>query len=340
MKIFLEQLSQILIDAGIAQGCFVALLLNNKSVRRSRANLFLSILLLAMAFSVLHMRYAGMVLEHFSIQAYHLGDPTFFLIAPLLWFYAKELTGDKVKRSHSLILHFLPFVVLIFFSLLLKVFAPDHPLIIHLNGNQRWLLVFFWIVVVIQFSCYLFFVHKKWLTYGQLIEQEVSNTENVKISWVRFFMGVFLFINVFFLLTLITLVHLGNRSWLANTIPVIFSLSIFALGYKGILQKEIFYQHSVENALTPSPVMLVKKTDQELLNKLYRYMEEQQPYLDPELTLSSLARDLNLGRSLLSQLINEGAGAVRHKAWYWLTTSSLDFFCQTLHPQGVRYGPD
>ncbi|HTE33290.1 MAG TPA: helix-turn-helix domain-containing protein, partial [Chryseolinea sp.] len=32
------------------------------------------------------------------------------------------------------------------------------------------------------------------------------------------------------------------------------------------------------------------------------------PYLDPELTLSQLAKDLNIGRSQLSQLINDSIG--------------------------------
>ena len=78
LAVFLEKLSLVLTYAGIVQGVFVTLLLNNKSVRGSRANLFLSILLLAMSFSVLHIMFAGKVITHFSIQSYSLGDPTFF----------------------------------------------------------------------------------------------------------------------------------------------------------------------------------------------------------------------------------------------------------------------
>jgi AraC-like DNA-binding protein len=37
-------------------------------------------------------------------------------------------------------------------------------------------------------------------------------------------------------------------------------------------------------------------------------MQEKKSYLDPELTLSQLAKDLDIGRSQLSQLINDGIG--------------------------------
>jgi AraC-like DNA-binding protein len=309
LSVFFEQLSLILTYAGIVQGIFVTLLLNSKSVRESRANLFLSILLLAMSFSVLHILYAGRIMTHFSIKAFRLGDPTFFLIAPLLWFYTQELTRHKAKQSFRLIFHFIPFLILIFFSLILKKIPSDDPVIVHLNGHSHWLAILFWLFVVVQFSVYLFFINKRWLSYQRFIEQEVSNTENVSIAWVRFFMGIFLGITVFFLLVLINLIHHGNMAWINRTIAVIFSLSIFALGYKGILQKEVFQIDDAEiPASSASPETVIKKPDQRLIDRLRLFMEDEKPYLDPELTLSSLAKQLTLSRSVLSHLINEGIG--------------------------------
>ena len=52
----------------------------------------------------------------------------------------------------------------------------------------------------------------------------------------------------------------------------------------------------------------VSKPDPELINRLLNYMQEKKPYLDAELTLSSLAKDLSISRSQLSALINEGMG--------------------------------
>ncbi|RRB04932.1 helix-turn-helix domain-containing protein [Larkinella rosea] len=311
MSIVLEQLSLIVIYAGIVQGVFVTLLLNNRSVRKSRANWFLSVLLLAMSFSIFHSTFMARLVHHFSIPSYTLGDPVFLLIAPLLWFYFREVMGQPVRFSFFVLLHFVPFLFAIFFSLLLKSFPAESPLIQYLAAHRGWKSIPFWVVVVLQSTGYLVFIQKKWLTYQKFIEQEVSNTENINLSWVRFFLGVFLGIMLFFLLLLLNVIHHGDMSWSARAIAVIFSLSIFALGYKGILQKQIFQIRIIQPPAEPAtavPETENREADPQVIDRLLRYMEEEKPYLDPELTLSSLAKQLQLSRSFLSQLINEGVG--------------------------------
>jgi AraC-like DNA-binding protein len=310
LSVFFEQLALILTFAGIAQGFFVVLVINNKNVRPSRANTFLSILLIALSFSIGHILFAGAVINHLSAEVYSLGDPTFFLIAPLLWFYTQELTGHRVKFSARLLLHFWPFLLIIILSLTLRSIDPHQAFITFLDRHQRMISVIFWAVVVIQFSCYQFFIRRKWLAYQEFVKQEVSNKEGVDISWVRFFMIVFLLINIFFLFSLFAAIHMDIGPWLPRTTALIFSLSVFALGYKGILQKELFQK---AEPVTPteavsSPVAVVNKPDEELVKRLLAYIAEKKPYLDPELTLSSLAKDLNISRSQLSVIINEGTG--------------------------------
>lgn len=265
-----------------------------------------------MSFSIAHILFAGAVINHLSAEVYSFGDPTFFLIAPLLWFYVNELTGHRVKFSWSMLVHFAPFLLIIFLSLTFRSINPDGAFISILDRHRKWINVIFWMIVVGQFSAYLLMVRKKWNDYETLIQQEVSNTENVDISWVRFFMIVFLLINLFFLFSLFVAIHLENGAWLPKTTALIFSLSIFALGYKGILQKDIFqYVEKVrpDEVQLPLPAdTSLNKPDLELINRVITYMEEKKPYLDSELTLSKLAKDLNMSRSQLSQLINDGIG--------------------------------
>lgn len=304
MELF-EQLSLVLTYAGIVQGFFVALLLNSRSVKRSRANIFLSVLLIALSFSIAHILYAGQVLTHLSVKVYSIGDPTFFLIAPFLWLYTTELTRERVRFSWRMVFHFLPFLLIIVASLSFQSIGSDE-VISALNEGHRIGSVLFWIGVLVQFSCYLLFIHKRWTKYQSVIQQEVSNTENVSISWVRFFMGVFLLVNLFFLFSLFAVIHMESKAWLFKSVGVIFSLSIFALGYKGILQREILQTSAREESVDLPPIAPKenKPQDQELIDKIVGYMNDKKPYLDPELTLSTLARELSLNRSQLSQLIN------------------------------------
>lgn len=307
MSSFINQLSLILTFAGIAVGPFVVLLLNSKSGAKSRARIFLSVLIIALSFSIAHILFAGVVIDHLTTEVYSLGDPSFLLIAPLLWFYIKELTGDQIKLSLNVILHFLPFLLIIFFSLTLRSTDPHYPFIEVLDQHNL-IKIGFWILVLVQFSWYQLATREKWLRYQAFILQEVSNKEGVDISWVRFFLVVFLLINIYFLFSLFATIHLNNDSWLERTTALIFSLSVFALGYKGILQKEIVQPEKEMEIHTPSLPTAISKPDQELVDKLLTYMTEKKPYLDAELTLSFLAKDLNISRSQLSVLINEGTG--------------------------------
>jgi AraC-like DNA-binding protein len=306
-----DQLYLVLTYGSLMLGVFVVLLLNNKGIRKSRANLFLSILLMALCFSILHIRFAGTVLDHLSVRAHSLGDPSFLLIAPLLWFYVESLTGKSMKPSWKGLVHFLPFFFLVgsWFSIQNLVSDPSK---IHFLGHQKLVMILFWLLVVIQFSLYQFFIHRRWSQYQHLIKQEMSNTEDVSLSWVKFFVAVFLVINVFFLFNLFVVIHFDYNAWLAKSTAIVFALSVFALGYKGILQREIFLNISGEvvnnvtqtaNTEIPSP-----KPDQQLIDRLLLYMDEHKPYLEPELTLSSLAKNAGFSRSQLSQIINDGIG--------------------------------
>jgi AraC-like DNA-binding protein len=300
----IDQLSTIVIFGGIIQGPFVALLLNSRRVRKSRGNIFLSILLIAFSFSIFHIIYAGRVMNHFAVAAFHAGDPTFFLIAPLLWFYVRELTGSRVRFTWQLIIHFTPFLLLIGISLLFK--SERDAFSAALYQHPRIAAVVFWLVLLLQFTFYQFLIRKRWNGYQKMMEQEVSNTEDVNIGWVQFFIAIFLIINIIFLLGLFAAIHLNNFALLNRNVAVIFSISVFALGYKGILQREIFFTEDITDKISKSPIEA--KADQKDIDRLLIYMANNKPYLDPELTLSSLAAQMKLSRSQLSQLINDGVG--------------------------------
>ena len=302
-----DQFFLILVNGGIVLGIFVVLLINNKSARRSRANVFLSILLLAFTFSMFHIRYAGNVMNHFSVRVFNAGDPTFLLIAPLLSFYIDELTGRRVKFSVKALTHFIPFFFIVFCSTSFNSFSIDNSFIKIFIFHPKLPIILFWVIVVAQFICYQIYIQRKWRSYQALMQQEVSNTENISISWINFFMSVFMVIDIFFLFGLFVIIHLDYVMLLWKSAGIVFALSVFALGYKGILQREIFYTDDIEPVDPPSPTASTKP-DQQLIDKLVTHIVEKKSYLDSELTLSNLAKDINMSRTQLSQLINDGLG--------------------------------
>lgn len=305
---FKHQLSVILVYGGMAQGLFVVMLLNHKSVQKSRANLFLSILLVAMTLSIAQILYLGRFTGYLVDSVYSLGDPAFFLIAPLLRFYAIELTGRRVRLTSASLLHFAPFLALVVLAITIGTLKPEGWKVIA-TGHHHVLHTAFWLLVVTQFSGYLYTTHTDWLAHQKLIRQELSNTEDVNIAWIRFFLIVFMLINVFFLFSLFAVIQFDMcRGWLQSATAGVFSLSIFALSFKGILQRDIFNTLPLEKPLPVADPIPAIKPDPALITRLRAHMHEQKPYLDADLTLSTLSRHIGMSRSQLSQLINEGTG--------------------------------
>ena len=270
--------------------------------------MFLSFLLISFSFSIAHIFFAGAIITHFSAKVYTLGDPTFLLIAPLLWFYTKELIGEEIPISKRIILHFLPFLATIFLSSALGSFDQTSAPHTFFNNHKELIKIIFNLSIVVQLSTYQFIMQKKWIAFRELMKQEVSYKEDVDISWIRFFMIAFLIINLFFFFSLFITIHFSSLL-LPKTTAFMFSLSVFALGYQGIMQKHIL-QHTktiVDSSSVPSKETLLKP-DQEVIKRIVAYMNDRKPFLDAELTLSGLAKNLNISRSQLSLIINEGLG--------------------------------
>jgi len=101
---------------------------------------------------------------------------------------------------------------------------------------------------------------------------------------------------------------------LTDAVWILFSFTVFFLGYFAMKQPEIFKlkeQEVVEETL-PSPVTENAIDNipemQALKTKLENIMEEEKPYFNPRLALSDLAEMTGTNIHTLSKLINEGFG--------------------------------
>jgi len=116
----MNQLFQILVNGGIVLGVFVILLLNNKGVRKTRANTFLSVLLGALTFSTFHLRYAGdfdspapLVLYrrtngwpgeiHVSLRVAFRPFLHYHFLLHLLWVFPPRKSSRKLSQQSSAI---------------------------------------------------------------------------------------------------------------------------------------------------------------------------------------------------------------------------------------------
>lgn len=305
MEIFLT----ICIYAGIVQGFYLAFLLHHNK-RRNVANNYLSMLLVAMSINIAHSVFLIPLFNKLHNLPFQIKEPFLMLVVPFIWFYVKKMEQPKFRFGIQSCFHFLPFVVFMSVSI---------PAFLHGDSSlfarflSRYSICFYasiWAVLLVQYSIYLVQILKITRRYKATAEEELSNIEYVDVSWLNTFLYAFILVFVFLAIMFVGAIHQFNTCWISRMVSLVFSVTIFYLGYKGLFQQSIFSNtKSIEQADVEKPLVAKPKlVDTGLTRVLLEYMEKNKPHHDAELTLTSLASRVGMGRNQLSEVINNEIG--------------------------------
>lgn len=309
MDFFIKS-SDILIHAGIVHGFFLTFLLINSKNSQRKQNKILSALLillsLGITYSIVMAEFQDMIMKSPLL----IKEPFVLLIGPLLWFYVKELSGLNQSFNKKTLIHILPFMLFCYFFVPFHIHGEDTLVTGFVYKNTRLITSIILFLILIQFSVYFFKIINLTKLHRRRVEQEYSNIDNKTLSWIRYILTGFILVFVFLCITFALLVHNQNLKYFDRHISIIFSILIFALGYKGLLQKEIFLNEKTEtlNINQKENNTTLSEKDEQIKNELFDLMLNKKPYLNPELTLVELAKDLNITRNALSQVINKTVG--------------------------------
>ncbi len=320
----MEQIVQVLFFLGAFQGFLLAVFLF--SIKSNKiSNIFLGILTLLW----------GFILIGFPLQSYgvfvnypHLLRiiPSFLLlISPLLYLYIKYLISDIKKISKSDLLHALPYVL---YTLLLIPFyilsgQDKLDLIAHPNTYFGTLESITAEVIAIQGLLYSFFAFKRLLKYDSIIENYQSTVyrDSLKIlktgtilvflAWIlgtiaihlQFF-GVNVGIDLFMYVYLILVLVIYFISFMSLRTPEIFKLQEESFGSEKSAEIEISIKQN-DKTISLEMIEELDKDTSLILDKLKQHMEENKPYLNPDLSLQDLADQMSLSRNQISALINQ-----------------------------------
>lgn len=295
----------ILIYAGIVQGFYMAFLLNHNK-NRNMANKYLALLMVTMSVSILHSVFVIPEIHQSLNDSFRIKEPFLMLVIPLIWLYVRKLEQPLFRFSLRTTLHFLPFLVFMAVNIQVLVHGPAQLL----SENSTLLNGAIWAVLFIQYSVYLFQIVKITQRFKQRAEQELSNIEHVDISWLNAFLYAFIIVFTLLAIMFAGAIHHFDTEWMNRLVSLSFSMAIFILGYKGLFQQSIFSNAEASVITEPiSPeVIKPKAIDETLSVNLRKYMESFQPHRDSELTLTSLAKKVNMSRNQLSEVVNSSLG--------------------------------
>jgi AraC-like DNA-binding protein len=153
--------------------------------------------------------------------------------------------------------------------------------------------------------------------YQRVVNQNFSYNEKINLNWLKYCIwGIGL---VYLTVALISVLREGVGVEFGFNADMIFYsqiiLFVFCIGYFGIKHEGIFSQNSTaENEIaeveektagTYKKSGLKQENAEEIHQHLLKLMHDKKPYLEPKLTLSGLAGELNVSVNNLSQIINQ-----------------------------------
>lgn len=266
---------------------------------------------------------------------YYLYLPCFPLLhGPMLYFYVTSITNQDSKLKKSWILHFLP--ILIIYLLSIRFFILPYPeklKIFELKGKgfeiESWIKTIFIMVsgVFYIFLClHLLNKHKK------NIKNRFSEIEKINLIWLRF---------LIYGLGLIWVAVFTQKDFLIFSLVTLF---VILLGYFGIKQMGIFSQKNINSNIEVSngsekeksiDIKVIKPELLEIHKQLIDFVTKEQPYLDPELTLPELAKQIGVHANILSNVINN----IESKSFYdFINQKRIETFKQkVLLPENQKY---
>ena len=291
--------------------------------KNKKANVFLGIFLLSIAFQIFNDFIGELPIEEeFGISMFII-DPFLFAL-PILFFYLLTTINKRIENWHYLL--FIPGII--------------HNLLLHFGGfllSENWLSIYepifyFSEILLIVYAFRILQVHKK------NISDFYSELEHKSLTWLK---SIFMLVILMHLFNIVTVFFdLSNVEILELVVEnVSFGLLVFIIiwiAYNGLSQPQIFLQplfHKPKNVTKngmPNLASRQKRTiekniqsaneelqttgiedsnrsesDIQQFNIIRSQIQQQGLFTNPILNLRTLALELDLKEKELSRLINE-----------------------------------
>jgi len=227
-----------------------------------------------------------------------------YLIGPAFYLYIRSIISNDLKYKHVFLIHFIPFYVLLISNILY----------LHIPGSDIFELDKTFNTSAFHIAA-ITFLHLQILTYiicslNIFIKNNQNNRNSKKqkilksrLNWMKY-----LTYSIFIIWVMESLVHFTYTNFLLYLceIKIILSGTHFTLANSiviiGLKKPEIF--NNLPQRTKYKKNILKENVKNGLLTELKQYMENESPYLDPDLSFQCVAQKMNISTHQLSQLLN------------------------------------
>lgn len=237
-----------------------------------------------------------------SPYVYYAGWSVFFLLGPFLFFYLRALCQPETPWKTWILPH------LIAFPVSLSILSIDYFLRSGSGDSISW-----WgttskgiaIAMQVSIGIYVFVIFRELIKHQALLKEHFSNTDQLDLAWFTGILVVFV-VHWLFDSAGLALGLMGVQSPEVHALLSSFAIGIFAIFAIAVVIRGL-YQQPIKPEALPLADSAVQRATEEFertQEHLLAFMEQDQPFLDPELTLDQLAAAMGVPAKHLSRCLN------------------------------------
>lgn len=288
----------------------IALLLSKK--KNISADYYLIIWLLVSSFNLVYYLFPSLFSE--VLQPFGFALPV--LSMGMLYLYVISITFNIRFSSGYLIRHSVFFIVYSFLFIAVSElysrigFRNSIPYFIEENRNGLLDLMTIPMAVVPVFYIVLCFLALK--KYQKKLPEYYSALEKINLNWLKYIIVslIVLFIGVFGMIALGTRADVIPFDKIFQAVALVQSGYLFCIVFFSLRQSLVFNQPvsldpPVEKEKTEKNLAQNDTRSQEISYQLLRFMDNNRPYLEEDLSLQKLSLLMNISTHQLSQAINQ-----------------------------------
>ena len=288
---------EILVWIGFSQSMFEGILIVTKK-QASISDKILSAWLFLLAISFL---FGGM---EYQIYGQPLLTNAFLLINPAFYLYIRSLTKRDFTLKWIQLLHLVPFVFFQVVIILFKLTLGGDS--INFDTDGLLFSVLYIVTSILSWSIYnilsIVMVHK----HRTNLKNEFSSIEeNARIGWLLFIVIFYVSFCFFVIIFSNYIFFSGFGLQLTHAVTYSFFLFlVYVLGYYGLKQRRIFNTQSTDLTMKYEKSMLTSNKKSEIKKAIIDLFNNKQPYLDPELNMDSLSKQVGFPKHQLTEVLS------------------------------------
>ena len=239
-----------------------------------------------------------------------------FLVGPFYMLYANLLIHGESRLKGYHWLHFIPFIIFKVIELPQFLHSRDE-VIAYLHyleepGFSLTILLWNWAIIIHILSYIIttiYMLHR----YARDIKDMFSTIEQIKLAWLRTMSYLIIAAFIVFITEMVFYMFRINLTHYFSLSSAMGGIFLYSIGYFGLAKSEIFMETDITNQLHQLEKNKITKYEKSgltpenarrCIDDLKQLMESERPYRDSSLTLTKLAKLINVSSHNLSQALN------------------------------------